>query len=697
MPVISAPRHSAAPPADAEVGAAQQTLFLDFQCQGGEIRVASHTGEVGSPQTVRRYEDARVSLVQVEKHAARIEELLGRANRQGRIGNELLAALGQAGQLLYEELFPTRAKQELSNTRAEFLVLGTDDRLVHIPWELAHDGEEFLCRRFSMGRVVSTRQECAAAQRKIGSPLSLLILADPQGNLPSAYREGLALRDLLDRFADRAVVTLKSSPVRTDYVKTRLRDCDILHYAGHADYQADQPAESGLLLTDGKLSARDLRGMSGRRPFPALVFSNACNSGYTREWLPHGEGHPPVYGLANAFLLAGVRHYLGTFWAVPDAPSLFFAQAFYTALIRGAAVGTAVRDARRAFAQEYGEDSIFWASYMLYGDPTVRYVGAKPAVLPQHHPPVEPSTAAVGALRGGAESDGPRSRWVGHTAVGAAAVVVVVLLALLGLHFARAPSAPAPSAAASLAGRERSLEGLLGQLARRAESGAIQPAVERDAWVSRPLSVVLLGIQGNGLAAAERDFLVSRWLQSLQNPPRSTMVERQQLDTLLRELELGSSDLADPAAALRVGRILSANLLITGSVSRDADQWLVSLRGVDTETTAVVVSLSLLRRDAELGSLAEAVGAELRAEIAARYPLQARVLEVTPDTVTLGIGADLGVTQGRRFRVLSETGEPAGELEVVRVAADRAQAIGRAGPMPTVGQRVRESGSADAP
>ena len=49
-----------------------------------------------------------------------------------------------------------------------------DDALVQIPWELLFDGQHFLCRRFSMGRLVSTpqalveRQECRPEQLATG-------------------------------------------------------------------------------------------------------------------------------------------------------------------------------------------------------------------------------------------------------------------------------------------------------------------------------------------------------------------------------------------------------------------------------------------------------------------------------------------------------------------------------------------------
>ena len=80
-----------------------------------------------------------------------------------------------------------------------------------------------------------------------------------------------------------------------------------------------------------------------------------------------------IFGLANAFLLAGVKHYVGTFWEISDEPSSHFALEFYKNLISDMTIGEAVRKSRLELIREYGEESIVWASYVLYGDPTFNY------------------------------------------------------------------------------------------------------------------------------------------------------------------------------------------------------------------------------------------------------------------------------------------------------------------------------------
>lgn len=238
----------------------EKIFYVEFLREKDRIRVRSHEGMAGEQKTLKYYyEDLKVSIGKTEEYSRRIKDLLSRVNRSGKISKEILNSLKQAGQLLYDELFPTRTKEMLNNTAIRTLVLGIDDGLVHIPWELVFDGKEFLCLRFNMGRVVSTRQEFTAGQRDVGIPLKMLVLSDPQGNLKASYEEGIKLRDRLDEKAEVVNVNLKSSDIHTDYVKGKLRYFDIVHYAGHADYDNNDPSESGFLLSDGKLKAKDIK------------------------------------------------------------------------------------------------------------------------------------------------------------------------------------------------------------------------------------------------------------------------------------------------------------------------------------------------------------------------------------------------------------------------------------------------------
>jgi CHAT domain-containing protein len=342
-------------------------LTLDFGRDERRLKVAFFEGE---EKTLRPYEIHEPNWRQIEDSCREILSALNRSNRSAKFSSDVLNGLKKSGLLLFDLLLPSKAKEKLADTTAKILIFRLDDTLVHIPWELLFDGREFLCGRFATGRIASTRQTPTARSiRAPVAPFRVLILADPRGDLQASYREGMEIKSFLDAKRDLFHVDFKSHPVDIAFVKKHLRDYDIVHYAGHAKYDAQNPSESGWLLSDGTLTAAEIAALGGLQPMPALVFSNACQSGQTEEWKLHDSYGGQIFGLANAFLLSGVQHYVGTFRDIVDEPSSHFAKPFYTSIAKGEGVGTAIRNSREALLVDDGEKALAWANYMLYGDP----------------------------------------------------------------------------------------------------------------------------------------------------------------------------------------------------------------------------------------------------------------------------------------------------------------------------------------
>src|SRR5262249_38900640 len=92
------------------------------------------------------------------------------------------------GELIFSHLLPTSVQQRLAGLPSADLFLRLDDQLVHVPWELAFDGRDFLCTKFRVGRQVISHQRprsdyVALPQRT--DPLKMLIITDPTETLPA--------------------------------------------------------------------------------------------------------------------------------------------------------------------------------------------------------------------------------------------------------------------------------------------------------------------------------------------------------------------------------------------------------------------------------------------------------------------------------------------------------------------------------
>ncbi len=351
-------------------------LFLEIFREQEQIKVSAQEGALLQGQTLHHYEYKRIEWPGLYALCGELFQVLKAYNRDGRLAERSLKELKRLGGVLLDELFPPDTRELLLASKASEMVVRVDNGLVQIPWELLYDGGQFFCRRWNMGRLVRTQQKVyKSLGREISLPLRMLLVADPRGDLQAAYREGQLIRDMLDEDVGKIEAELLSSRVEPGMLKGRLKEGDILHYAGHADYIPDDPSMSGLLMKDGKLSAAEITEMSGGRGIPSLVFVNGCRSGQTEEWNARQAGSiQQIFGLANACLLAGAHHYVGTFWEVPDEPSSRFAMRFYRELASGTPVGASLRKAREGIIQDYGESAIVWATYMLYGDPAFSYV-----------------------------------------------------------------------------------------------------------------------------------------------------------------------------------------------------------------------------------------------------------------------------------------------------------------------------------
>ncbi|MBN2467718.1 MAG: CHAT domain-containing protein, partial [Deltaproteobacteria bacterium] len=357
-----------------KVGKPRKIFELNLSRDQDKITVSGYEKSEGEKKTIVHYENAQISPTEIDSSCLEITRLLNQANKQGKISKEILVRLQRGGQRLYDGLLTPKTRDQILKTDAEDLVLAIDDHLVHIPWELLYDGRQFFCQRFNMGRLVKTRQTIEGVKtRYVEAPLKMLILSNPKKDLPNSAQESIKLMEEVEKAEGRITATHKTGDVKTDQVKASMSHYDLVHYAGHADYDAVTPARSGWLLSNGSFTAEDIRSLAATTVMPALVFSNACHTGQTEEWKIDEKFQDNIYGLANAFLLAGVQHYVGTFWEIQDEAGSHFAMNFYHNLLEGSTVGEAVRAAREASIKRYGEETILWASYMLYGDPTTRY------------------------------------------------------------------------------------------------------------------------------------------------------------------------------------------------------------------------------------------------------------------------------------------------------------------------------------
>ena len=323
------------------------TLRASVLTAGSRAAVLTSTQEV-----------ARKAL---DQHLAKITNSGFTARRLAGFGETL------AGMILPDDVIAV-----LDAMRDHHLVVVHDATAAKIPWETLCINGWFpaagkgLSRRYAAEHLPVARW--SEPQRHDGT-LDVLLVVNPTEDLPGAAAEGRRLRRVLgdDRGVRITVIEGEAATRERLLAEFRSGRYDVVHYAGHAFFDAEQPARSGLVCAGQTvLGGRDLAGLGD---LPTLVFFNACEAGRVRG---QGSNRGPTIetrvarnvGLAESFLQGGVANYLGTYWPVGDSAAELFSTTFYTSLVEHAALGSALGSARDAVR---ATGSVDWADYIHYG------------------------------------------------------------------------------------------------------------------------------------------------------------------------------------------------------------------------------------------------------------------------------------------------------------------------------------------
>ncbi|MBU0490224.1 MAG: CHAT domain-containing protein [Chloroflexi bacterium] len=253
------------------------------------------------------------------------------------------------------------------------LVISTnDDRL---PWELLHDGADFMALKHAVGRQLAAPGQARRIEsREPGRTWKALFIANPTGDLDAAAEEADDLADLVQKLLGIEpphVLWHRRATRKAVLGALSSGEYDLIHYSGHAFFDQDDPKSSSLILSGNEaLTAHEIQENLNGQP---IVFLNACESARGGTIDADAETYLAyagltAQGLASAFILGGALAFVGTLWVTYDDASGRLARHFYQRALRGQAIGEALRWARERIREEAPDDPI-WASSALYGNP----------------------------------------------------------------------------------------------------------------------------------------------------------------------------------------------------------------------------------------------------------------------------------------------------------------------------------------
>jgi len=159
----------------------------------------------------------------------------------------------------------------------------------------------------------------AIAERPFAN--SILAIDNPRQDLPNSQRE---IDCAIESFGDRSTV-LRHGEATIDAVKSGLSEAAIVHFSCHGTANFTEPLNSGLLMSDGLLTLKDLLALnlaqdSGIR----LAILSACETG-----LPGLDNIDEVVSLPIGLLQAGVAGVISSLWSVSDLSTMLLLTKFY--------------------------------------------------------------------------------------------------------------------------------------------------------------------------------------------------------------------------------------------------------------------------------------------------------------------------------------------------------------------------------
>jgi CHAT domain-containing protein len=158
------------------------------------------------------------------------------------------------------------------------------------------------------------------------SRASLLMIADPEDNLPFALLESDAIQQIWQSPSTRLGCTSASRTAVLSSTATSTH----LHFACHGVFERHEPRSSALLLSGGeRLTVEDVL-LEMNLTKAELVVLSACETGIIDVDVAPSE----FVGFPNAFLEAGANCVVSSLWAVDDASTALIMKRFYELLLR---------------------------------------------------------------------------------------------------------------------------------------------------------------------------------------------------------------------------------------------------------------------------------------------------------------------------------------------------------------------------
>jgi hypothetical protein len=272
----------------------------------------------------------------------------------------------------------------IGEDQPEFLTFEIDRDVLMIPFEILHDGEDFLCLNRSMSRWIleeygsvidEGKDKRVPRVRGDGEPITILLVESKvEGKLSSTMSYEEQLEDFLTDSKSFGDVAVKVESLRGEIDKQTVMQhlssgkYDIVHLIGSAEVSSGDPTASSWLFIDGEIRGNELARLF-RNGYPQIVLTYVCAPPWGRAW--DGKQQDRIlHTLAYGVKIAGPECFVGAVTDGMTESTLALTKSLYEELIKNnRPVGEALKEARLQLIKAKGLEDDSWMKPILYGNP----------------------------------------------------------------------------------------------------------------------------------------------------------------------------------------------------------------------------------------------------------------------------------------------------------------------------------------
>ena len=262
-------------------------------------------------------------------------------------------ALLKSTQAHLHELFNELLAPVWSRLEGRRLIIVPHGLLHYVPFHALYTGARYVTDACVVSYAPSASIYATCQQQPAGGGHGALVLGVADEQAPLIEAEARAVAAALPD--SRLVV---GADATEQVLRTRGRDCRILHIASHGYFRPENPMFSGIRLGDTYLNVYDLYRMRMRAD---LVTLSGCATGANVA-----AAGDELLGITRGLFCAGARTLLLSLWNVHDQSTESYMTDLYQRIAAGAPVVTALRDTmlhiRNAYPHPY-----HWAPFVVTG------------------------------------------------------------------------------------------------------------------------------------------------------------------------------------------------------------------------------------------------------------------------------------------------------------------------------------------